>query len=69
MAYTEADLTAVRTALLRGERTVQFADRSVTYRSVEELQKVEDRILRELGLTSTTRRKKQTCGVCVSKGL
>jgi hypothetical protein len=40
VAYTEADLTRVRTALLRGEKTVEFADRSVTYRSVSELQQV-----------------------------
>jgi len=57
MAYTEADLTAVRTALLRGERSVQFADRSVTYRSVEELQAVEAAILRELSQAARTRSK------------
>lgn len=48
MAYTQDDLTAVRAALTKGERTVQFADRSVTYRSVDELLKVEARILAEL---------------------
>lgn len=57
MAYTEADLTAVRTALTRGERTVQYADRSVTYRSVDELVQIEQRILREL---ATSRPTKQT---------
>jgi hypothetical protein len=57
MAYTEADLAAVRTALLRGERSVQFADRSVTYRSVEELQAVEAAILRELSQAARTRSK------------
>ncbi len=59
MAFTDADLTAVRTALTKGERVVQYADRSVTYRSVEELLQVEQRILREL-TPSTTARSKQT---------
>lgn len=48
MAYTESDLTAVRAALAKGERRVQFADRLVEYRSVEELQRVEQAIIREL---------------------
>ena len=44
MAYTTADLDAVRTAIAKGERTVQFADRSVTYRSMDELLRAEQRI-------------------------
>lgn len=48
MAYSESDLTAVRKALARGERRVQFVDRLVEYRSVEELQRVEQAIIREL---------------------
>lgn len=68
MDYTDIDLTAVRTARLRGVRTVQFADRSVTYTSDAEMRQLEQDILRELGQTSTTRRSKQTFGVAVSKG-
>jgi hypothetical protein len=63
--YTEADLTAIRTALKRGERSVTFADRTVTYRSVDELKVVEQDILREL--QSTTSRPKQT-RMAASKG-
>jgi len=63
VAYTSADLDAVRVAILKGERTVQYADRSVTYRSIDELQAVEQRILREL----TRTRPKQSFGVA-SKG-
>jgi hypothetical protein len=61
MAYTESDLTAVRTARLRGIRTVQFADRAVTYTSDAEMRQVEQDILRELQTPSS--RKKQTLGV------
>ena len=47
-AYTDADLAAVRAALLRGEAEVQFADRRVRYRSIDELLKLEARIVGEL---------------------
>ena len=63
MAFTQADLDAVRSAIARGERSVQFADRSVTYRSMDELLRAEERISNAL----TTERSKQTFGVS-SKG-
>ena len=66
MAYTEADLTAVRAAIAKGERSVQFADRSVTYRSMDELFQAEERIASSL-MTTTTARSKQSLGVA-SKG-
>jgi hypothetical protein len=68
MAYTDSDLAAVRTARLRGVRTVQLGDRSVTYSSDAEMRTLEQDILRELGQTSTTRRSKQVHGVTTSKG-
>lgn len=37
MAWTQAQLDAVETAIASGELTVRFGDRTVTYRSVEEL--------------------------------
>jgi hypothetical protein len=66
VAYTETDLTSIRTARLRGIRTVQYADRSVTYSSDAEMRQVEQDILRELATVSPTRRK-QFYGVA-SKG-
>ena len=44
MAYTSTDLAAVQTAIAKGEKTVQFADRLVTYRSMDELLAAETRI-------------------------
>lgn len=44
MAFVQADLDAIRTAIAKGERAVEFADRSVTYRSMEELLQAEQRI-------------------------
>lgn len=41
MPYTESELETIvetlETALARGEQTVQFSDRSVTYRTVADL--------------------------------
>ena len=37
MAYTEIQLQALESALAKGERRVTFADKTVEYRSVDEL--------------------------------
>ncbi|WP_247539092.1 phage head-tail joining protein [Ralstonia pseudosolanacearum] len=37
MAYTEAQLQALEAALARGERRITFQDKTVEYRTVEEL--------------------------------
>lgn len=59
MAYTSADLLAVQAARNRGIRTVQYADRQVTYSSDAELRTLEQDIKHELAQTSPTRRAKQ----------
>lgn len=63
MAYTDADLATIRAARLRGIRTVQYADRSVTYQSDQEMRQVEQDILQSLTATATQPRAKQTYGV------
>lgn len=37
MAYTDEQLQALETALARGEKRVSFGDKTVEYRSVDEL--------------------------------
>lgn len=37
MAYTEDQLTALESALAKGEKRVTFGDKTIEYRSVEEL--------------------------------
>ena len=37
MAYTEAQLQALETALAKGEHRVSFGDKTVEYRSVDEI--------------------------------
>lgn len=40
MAWMQSDLDAIDKALASGELTVHFADRSVTYRSLDELLRI-----------------------------
>lgn len=56
MSYTQADLDAVRRAIASGELTVRQADRAVTYRSMDELLKAEQRIAAELAASQGKRR-------------
>ncbi len=55
MAYTQADLDAIRTAIATGERTVTFSDRMVSYRSMEELLQAEARIVAALSIATRPR--------------
>lgn len=67
MAYTEADLAAVRAAMARPESYVAFSDRAVTYRSLADLQELERQILKDLAQTAGRTRSRQTL-VVASKG-
>ncbi len=42
MAWTNADLAKIETAIATGELSVQFGDRRVQYRSMDELLKARD---------------------------
>lgn len=48
MAYTIEQLQALEAALARGERRVTFADKTVEYRSVDELKAAIREIKREI---------------------
>lgn len=65
MAYSQSDLDAVRAALAKGERSVQFADRSVVYRSTDELLAAEARISKalEAAAAASSRRARQSIAV------
>jgi hypothetical protein len=57
MAWTATDLATVETAIANGTLSVQFGDRSVTYRSISELMKARDAIKQSINATAgiTTR--------------
>lgn len=48
MAYTKSHLDAVERAIARGEKIVRYSDRTVEYRTVDELIKARDLIRTEL---------------------
>ncbi|MDC7707240.1 phage head-tail joining protein [Vogesella indigofera] len=67
MTYTSTQLDALKHALATGERRVSFGDKTVEYRSVEELQAairtVEAELARDAGRSS-----KRQIRVTTSKG-
>ncbi len=48
MAYTEEQLSILEAALAKGEKRVTFGDKTVEYRSVEELQQAILAVKRDL---------------------
>lgn len=66
MAFTATDLAAIETAIASGALSVRYADRSVTYRSMDELIKARDIIKAALAAAAGT---SYTSYVQTSKGL
>lgn len=48
MAYTQAHLDALEAALVKGEKRVTFGDKTVEYRSIDELQAAIAAVKRDL---------------------
>lgn len=48
MAHSQEQLTALETALAKGEKRVTFGDKTVEYRTVEELQSAIEAVKRDL---------------------
>ncbi|MDN7610938.1 phage head-tail joining protein [Burkholderia cepacia] len=48
MAYTKQDLERIQSAIAKGEMEVQYADRRVRYRSIDELRAAQTEIIRAL---------------------
>ncbi len=55
MAYTQEQLIALEIALARGEHRVTFADKTVEYRSVEDLKAAIREVKRGLKITNLSR--------------
>jgi len=55
MSFTQKHLDAVESAIARGEKTVRYADRTVEYRTVDELLKARDEIRTSLSNASGPR--------------
>lgn len=50
MAWTQADLDALNKSIASGTTSVRYADRTVQYRSLEEMMKIRMLMRDELGL-------------------
>lgn len=58
MAFTSSDLTALDEAISSGALEVQYTDKRVRYRSLDDMIKLRNLMKRELGLQDTTKRRK-----------
>ena len=68
MTYTTTQLDALKRALATGEHRVSFADKTVEYRSIEELRAAIRAVEAELARSAGTPAKRQI-RVTTSKGL
>ena len=55
MAYTQADLDALQASMAKGVRRVRMNDEEVEFRSLSEMERMEARIRKELGLAPSGR--------------
>lgn len=56
MAYSQTDLDAINSAIASGALSVAFRDRTVTYRSIDDLLKAKRTIEAEIAGTASTPR-------------
>lgn len=52
MAYTQQQLAALEAAIAEGALTVKYADKAVTYRSLDEMIRIRDMMRDDLGLSA-----------------
>lgn len=57
MAWTQAELDSLESALAQGARVVKYEDREVTYRNLEDMRSLRREMARELGLDQTDGRR------------
>lgn len=55
-SWTLSDLHAIEKAIATGALTVRYSDKTVTYRSIDELLKARNVIAQALGLSGQTKR-------------
>ena len=57
MAWTQNDLDAIERAIANGTTEVQFGDRTVKYRSLNQLQQIRSLMMKDLNKARAPRRK------------
>lgn len=68
MAFTEADLAVVEAAMAKPEGYVQFSDRAVTYRSIEQLEAIRREIKRDIAAAAAGGPRSRQTLIVASKG-
>ncbi|MEY4943046.1 MAG: hypothetical protein RL254_1227 [Planctomycetota bacterium] len=69
MAYTQAQLASIETAIASGTLTVRMADRLVTYQSLAELIRLRDMMRGELGVSPPSASRGRVWSPTISSGL
>lgn len=69
MAITQQDIDKIDRAIARGESVIRFADRTVEFRSVDELIKAKHAMQEELSKATSPRRSRVTRLYHAGKGL
>jgi thiamine monophosphate synthase len=54
MAFSQNQLDALEEAIAKGVTRVQYEDKEIVYRSLDEMMRLRDKMLRELGQKSKT---------------
>lgn len=67
MAWTQAELDALRSAYSKGQRSISYGDKKVEYASLDEMARAIDRIA--AAVEGTTARGKRKIIVASNKGL
>jgi len=69
MAFTLDQYNILNAAIAQGALTVEYADKKVTYRSLDEMLEIRDLMANELGLNGTSPKTKGRTYGTFSKGL
>lgn len=64
MAWTQTDLDAIKAAIAKGVKRVTYENKTVEYRSIDELKAARDEIQKELDQAAGKRRRQFRASSC-----
>jgi hypothetical protein len=69
MAFSQAQLTALETAIAQGALTVRMGERMITYQSMSDMLKLRDTMRAELGVETPSSARSRIITIPTGKGL
>ena len=69
MAYSQAQLTALESAIAKGVTTMRLNGRQIDYRSLDEMERLRDSMRAELGVASSKSGRSRMINLGGGKGL